>query len=62
MDRNEAIKEVWEKQYEPPAYLEEFLDYHEMLRLEFDIYIDSIRNKDIWENLNGKWRLKYEIK
>jgi hypothetical protein len=62
MTRDEAVKEVCKKQYEPPAYLDEFLEYHEITRHEFDNYIDSIRNKDIWKKINGKWRLKYELK
>ena len=62
MTRDEAVKEVCKKQYEPPAYLDEFLEYHEITRHEFDNYIDSIRNKDIWIKKGGEWKLKYEIK
>jgi len=62
MTREEAVKEVLYKQNEPPAYIDEFLDYHEITRSKYDTYIDSIRNLDIWEKTNGQWRMKYELK
>ena len=62
MTRDEAVKEVLEIQNEQPAYIDEFLDYHEISQKDYDNYIESIRNTDLWEKKKGKWRLKYELK
>ena len=63
MTRNQAIKHV--KKYDgafPQKYLQDYLDYFEMTEEEFWRTIDSFRSPDIWKNVNGEWKLKFEIK
>ena len=46
----------------PEKYLKDYLDYFEMDEDEFWKTIDSFRSPDIWEKVNGEWKLKFEIK
>lgn len=63
MGRQEAVDIVLEKQYEFPfEFLPEFLEYHEITANQFHELEDKFRNYDIWHKVNGKWRLKNEIK
>jgi N-acetyl sugar amidotransferase len=63
MDRKQAIALV--KAYDgelPKSLVEKYLDYFEMTEEDFWKVIDSFRSPDIWEKVNGDWRLKFEIK
>ncbi len=63
MDRDQAIALV--KAYDgefPDQLLNKYLDYFEMTEKEFFNVIDSFRSPDIWEKVNGEWKLKFEIK
>ena len=62
LDREQAIELV--KAYDgefPEKYLQEYLDYFEMTEEEFFATIDSFRSPDIWEKVDGEWKLKFDI-
>jgi len=62
LDREQAIELV--KAYDgefPEKYLQEYLDYFEMTEEEFFKTIDSFRSPDIWEKVDGEWKLKFDI-
>jgi N-acetyl sugar amidotransferase len=62
MDRKQAIALV--KAYDgefPEQLLPKFLDYFEMTEEEFFNTIDSFRSPDIWEKVDGEWKLKFDI-
>ena len=61
MSREEAVTEVNKLQYEFPAYLEEFLEYHDLSESDFFSKVEELRNNDIWVKRKGEWRLKYEL-
>jgi len=61
MTREEAVKEVNAVQYDFPAYLDEFLEYHQLTESEFFECVEGFRNHDIWHKKNGQWRLKHEL-
>tara|TARA_Y100000739_G_C20608380_1_gene467018 strand:+ start:839 stop:1951 length:1113 start_codon:yes stop_codon:yes gene_type:complete len=63
MTREEAVEKVNAVKYNfPSEYLEEFLEYHELTEKDFNNCLEKWRNPNIWENVNGDWRLKYELK
>jgi len=49
LNRKEAIDKINEVQYQLPAYLDEFLEYHELTEKLFYGKIEELRNKKIWE-------------
>lgn len=62
MTRQQGIELV--KKYDgifPQKYLQDYLDYFEMTEEEFWKVVDSFRSPDIWEKVNGEWKLKFEI-
>ena len=62
MDRKQAIALV--KAYDgemPDALVHKFLDYFDITEKEFWEVIDSFRSPDIWEKVNGEWKLKFNI-
>lgn len=62
MTREEAVKLVNEKQDEfPVEYFKDFLDYHQLTQDEFWSVVERFRNHDIWEKVNGRWRLKVPL-
>ena len=61
MNRNDAVKFINEVQYEMPAYLDEFLEFHQIKKKDFNSKIEELRNKNIWHKIKGEWRLKYKL-
>lgn len=62
MDRKQAIALV--KAYDgefPQHLLAKYCDYFKMTEKQFWQAVDSFRSPDIWENINGKWQLKFKI-
>ncbi|MEM7998733.1 hypothetical protein Q4R43_20015, partial [Morganella morganii] len=60
MTRSEAVKIVNKLQGEFPGNdLEHFLRFHDITEQEFWETVEKFRNKDIWEYVNGEWKLKY---
>lgn len=45
----------------PQKHFQEFLDYTELTREEFDITIDRFRSPHLWEKVQGEWRLKHQV-
>ena len=42
----------------PKKYLNEFLEYVNLSKDEFDDLCDSFRNKNVWEKKSNRWELK----
>ncbi len=61
MSRSEAIEIVNKIQYEFPAYLDEFLEYHQLSENIFFNKVEQLRNHDIWIKRDGVWKLRYEL-
>jgi N-acetyl sugar amidotransferase len=61
MTREEGVEHVRALQYEKPAYLPEFLEYHELTHTEFEACVERFRNPDLWHKVRGEWRLRHEI-
>jgi N-acetyl sugar amidotransferase len=59
MSREEAVEVVNRVQYEfPGEYLPDFLEFHNITESQFWEVAERFRNRDIWHQVNGKWRLK----
>lgn len=59
MTRAEAVKVVNELQYQIPSeYIGEFCEFHKVTEKEFWENVDKYRNKDIFHQVKGEWRLK----
>ena len=62
MTRQKAVKIVKRLQDQfPKEYFQDFLNYHNLTETEFWEVVERFRNKDIWEKINGRWRLKNEL-
>lgn len=63
MSRDEAIDIVNRLSGEfPQEYFQDFLRFHMITEDEFWDTVEKFRNKDIWEMIDGEWRMKYQIK
>ena len=63
LTRDEAISIVKRLNDQfPEEYFNDFLRYHMITENEFWETVDKYRNKDIWENIDGQWSLKYPLK
>lgn len=63
MSREKAVELVNAKQYDfPVEYFKDFLEFHEISEEEFWRTVDKYRNRDIWQKINGEWRLKVPLK
>ena len=61
MSREEAVERVNVLQYDLPAYIPEYLEYHQLTEDEFWECVERWRNHDIWHKVNNEWRLKVEL-
>jgi N-acetyl sugar amidotransferase len=62
IDREEGIALV--KRYDgefPKRYLQEFLDYCDIDRAQFDAVIDSWRSEHLWKKVSDGWELKNPV-
>lgn len=63
LSRDVAVEAVKKLQDEfPEEYLQDFLNFHSLTLEEFWEVVEKFRNKDIWENIDNKWTLKYPLK
>ncbi len=63
MTREEAVKIVNKLNDEfPIEYFKDFLEFHDLTQEDFWKVAEKYRNKDIWEKVNGRWKLKYPLK
>ncbi len=46
----------------PEAYLDQYLDYYDMAKEDFDAVLDKFANKSILKKVDGKWLQDFEIK
>ena len=62
MDRNQAINlvKVYDNQF-PEQFIDLYLDYYQMTRLQFDEVLESCVNKDLFKLSDGKWMPKFEV-
>jgi N-acetyl sugar amidotransferase len=62
MTREQAkqLVKIYDNQY-PDKFLDQFLDYYEMTRDEFDAVLDKFANLDLFEKQNGRWEPTFEI-
>lgn len=59
LSRDEAVDIVNRLQGEfPKEYYEDFLRFHSLTEQEFWETVERFRNKKIWEQVEGQWRLK----
>lgn len=61
LTREEGVELVKAKQYELPAYIPEFLEYHQISELDFWQTADKFRNRDLFHMVGNEWRLKEEL-
>ena len=62
LSRNEAIEIVNKLSDEfPKEYFRDFLRFHKLSEEEFWDVVEKFRNKDIWEMVDGEWKLKQKI-
>ncbi|MDA7735338.1 N-acetyl sugar amidotransferase [Gammaproteobacteria bacterium] len=62
MKRDQALNLVraYDNQY-PHEYINLYLDYYEMEKIEFDEIIDKYANKILFEKKNGIWEPKFDV-
>jgi hypothetical protein len=62
MKRDQALNLVraYDNQY-PYEYINLYLDYYEMEKIEFDEIIDKYANKSLFEKKNGIWEPKFNV-
>ncbi len=62
MDRQQAVNLVnlYDGQY-PHEYLETYLDYYQISRVEFDATLDKFANKDLFEKFDGYWKPRFTV-
>lgn len=60
MTRNQALNLVkaYDSQY-PYEFIDMYLDYYEMTKVEFDAVLDSFANKELFTKVNGIWEAKF---
>ena len=62
MTREQAIQlvNIYDNQL-PEEYLDEYLEYFQMSKDEFNEVIDKWANKDLFEKIDNKWIPSFEI-
>lgn len=62
MDREQAVNLVrlYDGQF-PHEYLDTYLDYYEITRVQFNEVIDKYANKYLFEKVNGFWKPLYTV-
>ncbi|MBT4397895.1 MAG: N-acetyl sugar amidotransferase [Bacteroidetes bacterium] len=62
LDRKDAVKIVNQLQDEfPIEYFQDFLDFHSITQEEFWEVVEKFRNKEIWTEFKGEWKLKHPL-
>jgi N-acetyl sugar amidotransferase len=63
MDREQALNlvKLYDGHY-PEQFIQEYLDYYKMSKIEFDETLDRWANKELFEKIDGKWIPRFEIK
>jgi N-acetyl sugar amidotransferase len=63
MDREQAVNlvKLYDGQY-PENHLNAYLEYFEITKEQFDAVLDRWVNKDLFEQIEGRWKPKFTIK
>ena len=63
MDREQALNlvKLYDGHY-PEQFIQEYLDYYKMSKIEFDETLAKWANKELFEQIDGKWIPRFEIK
>ncbi len=59
-EQGKQLVKIYDNQY-PDKFLDQFLDYYEMTRDEFDAVLDKFANPDLFEKKSGRWEPTFEI-
>jgi N-acetyl sugar amidotransferase len=63
MKREDAVEIVNRLRDEfPKEYFQDFLRFHDISEEEFWETVERFRNQNIWEKVDGKWKLKHILK
>ena len=62
MTRSQGINlvKLYDNNY-PEQFLDQYLDYYQMTKREFNKTIDFWANKKLFKKIEGKWMPKFEI-
>ena len=63
MSRDQAINLV--KLYDddiPVQFYEDYCNYYQLSRTEFEEILDNFANKELFEKIDGRWVAKFTIK
>lgn len=62
MDRSQAVNlvRIYDGHY-PEEFLETYLNYYQITRMEFDGALDKWANQDLFEKVNGYWRPLFQV-
>lgn len=62
MDRKQAVNLVrlYDGHY-PEEFMNQYLDYYQMTRDEFDMIFDRYANQDLFEKIDGRWKPKFVV-
>lgn len=62
MTRDQAINlvRIYDNMY-PSEFIDDYLDYYQMTKVEFDEVIDKWVNKNLFEKIDGFWAPKFDV-
>ena len=62
MERQQAVNLVrlYDGHY-PEEFMEQYLNYYQMSRAEFDAVLDRYANRDLFEKVDGRWKAMFII-
>ena len=62
MNREQALNlvKVYDNQY-PSQFIELYLEYYQITKIEFDQVLDSCVNKDLFELVDNQWQPKFDV-
>jgi N-acetyl sugar amidotransferase len=62
MDREQALNlvKLYDGHY-PEQFVQEYLDYYKLSKIEFDEILAKWANKELFEQIDGKWMPRFEI-
>ncbi len=62
LTRNEAVDIINKLQNEfPKENFQDFLNFHSLAEEEFWSTVEKFRNKNVWEQIDGQWKIKTEL-
>lgn len=63
MDRQQAVNLVrlYDGHY-PEEFIDQYLDYYQMSKAEFEAVFDRYANRDLFEKINNRWKPKFTVR